>query len=152
MAWAMARKRLLAKTAIREGCWLWTGCIVGGYGLMRFLEKTWKAHRVAYKLFVGEIPEGMCVLHKCDVPSCVKPSHLFLGTHKDNAMDRERKGRGNGGMKVGVVQKLKPSDVRMIRYRYATGMTSQYRLAKEYGIKRGAISHIVTRNNWKNVQ
>ena len=119
---------------------------------MRFLEKTWKAHRVAYKLFVGEIPEGMCVLHKCDVPSCIKPSHLFLGTHKDNAMDRERKGRGNGGMKVGVVQKLKPSDVRMIRYRYATGMTSQYRLAKEYGITRGAISHIVTRKNWKNVQ
>jgi hypothetical protein len=77
------------------GCWLWTGRTKGhGYGqLWKARGKTWLAHRVSYAAFVGPIPKGMFVCHKCDTPSCVNPSHLFLGTHSDNMRDSCAKGR-----------------------------------------------------------
>lgn len=77
-------------------CWLWTGSRPGfGYG--KFVVKKGlspeMAHRVSYRLFVDDIPHGMQVLHQCDVPSCVNPAHLFLGTQSDNMHDKIRKGR-----------------------------------------------------------
>lgn len=81
------------------GCWIWTGSVMkNGYGHFqvgksRKTHKLAPAHRVSYELNIGSIPEGMCVLHKCDVPACVNPYHLFLGTYKDNAMDMAAKGR-----------------------------------------------------------
>lgn len=77
-----------------RGCWEWFGgASADGYG--RFTHKGRKllAHRVSWEVHSGSIPRGMLVLHRCDNPPCVNPSHLFLGTHKDNAQDRERKGR-----------------------------------------------------------
>ena len=86
-----------------SGCWLWTGAIyASGYGQFYNGADTRAgakgahmelAHRVAYKLRYGEIPEGMLVLHTCDVRHCVNPDHLFLGTHKDNTQDMIKKGR-----------------------------------------------------------
>jgi hypothetical protein len=70
-----------------SGCWLWTaGLGVGGYGQF-YLEWPTPAHRASYMLYKGEIPEGMYILHKCDVKCCVNPDHLFVGTHSDNMKD-----------------------------------------------------------------
>jgi len=84
------------------GCWLWTKTTYGrGYGCM-FLTKTggprnMKAHRFSWELHNGPIPDGLHVLHKCDVRTCVNPDHLFLGTNQDNIDDRVKKGRSNNG-------------------------------------------------------
>lgn len=98
-----------------SGCWLWTASLRGsGYGAFRFGSKVVRAHRVAYELLIGPIPEGdgyhgTCVLHTCDTRSCVNPDHLWLGTHTDNMHDRDSKGRGakggaNGGSKLNKAQ------------------------------------------------
>ncbi len=76
------------------GCWLWTaGMRLNGYGQVKIRRVNQLAHRVSYQVHVGPMPEGMCVCHKCDVPCCVNPDHLFLGTQADNMRDRDRKGR-----------------------------------------------------------
>jgi len=86
----------LQKIEKTDDCWIWTAAKTpAGYGHFRtenYVAKKY-AHRISYKLFVGKIPEGFCVLHKCDNPTCVKPDHLFLGTYKDNADDKSAKGR-----------------------------------------------------------
>ena len=82
------------------GCWLWeVSCRPNGYG--QFAPdgsgRPVHAHRAAYELLVGTIPEGMQVCHRCDVRSCVNPDHLFLGTQKDNVDDMRAKGRAKWG-------------------------------------------------------
>ena len=73
---------------------VWTGTrFASGYGRITQNGKRARAHRVAFELFVGPIPSGMHVLHRCDNPPCVNPSHLFIGTHLDNMRDMEAKGR-----------------------------------------------------------
>ena len=75
-------------------CWLWTAATtIYGYGQFFFNGRLEGAHRVSWRLHIGEIPDGRCVLHRCDVPRCVNPAHLFLGTKRDNALDSVRKGR-----------------------------------------------------------
>lgn len=79
-----------------EECWTWLASVqtVGHpYGYFRFGKTMKKAHRISWMLNNGEIPEGMCVLHKCDNPRCVNPAHLFIGTQLENIRDRDRKGR-----------------------------------------------------------
>jgi hypothetical protein len=80
------------------GCWIWMGQIdKDGYGQFRMCatDKWHKAHRASYELFVGEIPAGKNVLHTCDVPGCVNPAHLYIGTQKDNVRDMQERGRAN---------------------------------------------------------
>ena len=78
-----------------SGCWIWAGSVCGrGYGTIKDKFRAMRrASRVSWELHVGEIPNGMCVLHKCDTPVCVNPDHLFVGTNKDNSDDMCRKGR-----------------------------------------------------------
>lgn len=83
-----------------SGCWLWTGAVADerwSYGMFRTKQRrTVRAHRRSFELFRGAIPSGKMVLHRCDVPSCVNPEHLFIGDAADNARDMSAKGRQGG--------------------------------------------------------
>jgi len=86
--------RFWSRVQKTEGCWTWmAGRTPFGYGKVAFYRCNLMTHRVAWGLVNGQIPEGMCVLHHCDNPSCVRPEHLFLGTLADNNADMVRKGR-----------------------------------------------------------
>ena len=79
-----------------SGCVFWLGALrSNGYGAISIKGKQQAAHRVAWELANGPIPAGLCVLHKCDIPCCVNPQHLFLGTKKDNSDDMLNKGRAS---------------------------------------------------------
>lgn len=86
--------RKVSKT--ENGCWLWTTKTdKDGYGIFHGLQnKQIRAHRFSWVMHNREIPEAILVLHKCDTPGCIRPSHLFLGTPKDNTQDMLAKGRG----------------------------------------------------------
>lgn len=78
-----------------ETCWEWLGGkYPRGYGHVALLGEN-LAHRVSYRIYVGDIPDGLYVLHRCDNPSCVNPDHLFVGDQSDNMKDMEMKGRTN---------------------------------------------------------
>ncbi len=87
-------------------CWIWTAARNGpnGYGAFRIGKQKHDAHRVAYELQIGPIPEGLCVLHKCDNPPCVRGDHLFVGTRGDNNKDMHKKGR-HPGVPVEILRK-----------------------------------------------
>jgi hypothetical protein len=86
-----------------NGCWEFSGCkMPNGYGKVTVNKKTWLAHRCAYFLKHGEIPNKMYICHKCDNRLCINPEHLFLGTHKDNMQDMITKNRQNfSGLRAG---------------------------------------------------
>lgn len=98
-----AIERFMSKVNKTESCWLWTASLRAkddpkqAYGSFNNGKKIDKAHRFSYQQFVGPIPDGMMVLHRCDVPMCVNPGHLFLGTNTDNMRDMRDKGRHRYG-------------------------------------------------------
>lgn len=124
-----------------SGCWLWmAGVNACGYGTFGAeAGRTSLAHRFAYRLHNGPIPDGMCVLHTCDMPSCVNPAHLRIGTHQDNMRDRDAKGRQNRPIgERNVSAKLTAGQVQDIRKREMTNL--EY--AAKYGVTHGTINKI----------
>lgn len=88
-------ERFWQKVEKTDTCWLWRGSKnTTGYGQLR-TDRLEKAHRISWEIHNGPIPDGLAVLHACDNPPCVNPSHLWLGTQADNARDRQAKGRQN---------------------------------------------------------
>jgi hypothetical protein len=132
-------------------CWLWTGGgNIHGYGKLRLGNKHLAAHRVAWELTNGAIPDGLSVLHKCDVRACVRPEHLFLGTQQDNMRDCANKGRQALGERNNHAV-LNAADVAAIREQHAAGGVTQAALARAYGVKPGTILAIIRHVNWRHV-
>ncbi len=125
-----------------------------GYGLV-FLDKSKRkmmAHRRSWEIANGPIPDGMCILHRCDNPKCFNIDHLFMGTRIDNNLDKKNKGRGKGTNlgKVGEEtnhSKLTFDDVNEIRTAHLFG-ARQAHLAHLFGVTVGAIAHIVHGRQW----
>lgn len=139
-AWEASPQRFLSFVSPEPntGCWLWSGCFSrskpdGGYGQLRLDGKMQSAHRLSYQLFVGAIPEGLMVLHRCDVRPCVNPQHLFVGTSSDNIQDALAKGRMKSSLRT-----ITPSQAEFIR-QSTDGVTA---LARLFGVTRYAIDSI----------
>lgn len=130
------------------GCHLWTGNrSKSGYGKFKLRDGTQaRAHRIAWEIAHGPIPDGLSVLHKCDVRACVNPDHLFLGTHTDNMRDMVRKKRGLLGEMNGRA-KLTADDVLSIRQ--SSGSDAQKALL--YGVSESTIRHARIGRKWKHL-
>lgn len=160
--WSRARK------APGNRCWEWiAGRVSAGYGSLTYQQTFVAAHRLSWFIHNGVIPPRLWVLHECDNPPCVRPSHLFLGTRLDNVLDMIRKGRANrrsgadhpmnqnhefrlAGTKNGRAL-LTDDDVREIRTRVGQGESVAH-LARETGMSEGALRHIVKRRHWRHVE
>lgn len=136
---------------VETPCLLWTGAKTSsGYGHRRFSGRLWLVHRLAWTLEHGEIPEGMLVCHRCDVRTCYRLDHLFLGTHQDNTRDMIRKGRygqraqGSWSSRA----KLSAELAEEIRTMYASGGHSCSTLAVMYGTAPATIHGVVNGCAW----
>ena len=136
-------------------CWLWIGSRDSrGYGIISRGAQTGKrlerSHRASWIIHFGPVPESICVLHRCDTPACVNPSHLFLGTLSDNSRDMVSKGRNfqNQGEK-NPRSKFTWEQVREIRRLLASGEASQSELCRRFHAGDGWMSDVAHGRLWK---
>ncbi len=145
------KERFWSKVQKGPGCWVWTAsCYANGYGKFEVKGSILYAHRVSYAM-KHDIPKGLCVLHECDNRKCVRPSHLWLGTHADNTADMMNKGRQVAGVSHGTQNgraKLTEAQVKVIRRDSRTF----YVIAKDYGVCSSTIGYIKQRKTWKHVK
>lgn len=139
-----------------QECWEWIAYThPKGYGQICHNGKPKRAHRVSWEIHYGEIPDGVCVLHRCDNPSCVNPEHLWLGTNLDNMRDMINKGRDvHESPQVGINHwnsKLDENKVIKIRKLYSTKKCRYIDLAKMFGVHKVTIGDIVRRTTWTHV-
>ena len=143
----MKNPRFWSKVQRGPGCWEWQACLeTTGYGYYRYDGRSQVAHRVSWKITNGPITNGLFVLHTCDNRKCVRPSHLFLGTKKDNTQDAIVKGRHKHG-EESVHAKLTEKDVKKIKKDRRT----QHVIAQEYGIVQQHVSNIKNGHKWKHI-
>jgi hypothetical protein len=133
-------------------CWEWgRSKTSSGYGQLRFRGKAYSAHRAAWEITYGEIPNGYCVCHHCDNPRCCNPTHLFLGTLYDNAHDMINKGRRKSDKgELNPMSKLTVEKVLYIRDRISKGHV-QKDIAHDLGISPIAVSNIKHKTRWAHV-
>lgn len=144
-------------TVSSTGCWEWTRGTNGlGYGLLKFEGRFWVAHRLAWTLVNGPIPDCLFVCHHCDNRLCANPAHLFLGTHQDNMTDMKEKGRRKNictGEQHGN-SVLTAADVAFIRRVYRPGRNcksgpfTRRRLAERFGTTGETIYRAARGENW----
>jgi hypothetical protein len=134
-----------------HGCWEWLGAgRIGGYGHFNVGKRFVGAHRLAYELTYGPIPQGIVVCHRCDNPRCVRPDHLFVGSARDNMSDCRDKGRLGDKRRLGLnngATRITPELASLIREARAAGM-SRPQLAKRYGISIVTITQITSNKHW----
>lgn len=127
-----------------SGCWLWHGSMLeSGYGKFHKGARRVYAHRLAYELVVGPIPRGGVVMHTCDVPACVNPDHLKIGTQLDNMRDMTRKGRRVRGERHGCA---KLDQATASRIRRSSG--KQRDIAAEFGVSQRTVWRIKAGLAW----
>ncbi len=141
---------------MNEECIIWSGLLTDkGYGQFWLNGKSRRAHRTAWEIVNGPIPEGLIVCHKCDNPPCFNVNHLFIGTYADNSRDMHTKGRGKYGTSkpkppkrdTHTAAKLSRADVAEIRIYLAMG-ESQRKIAKLYGMSSSGISKLARGVSW----
>lgn len=149
-------ERFWEKVRRGRGCWEWTARrFKNGYGSIRSGDRQLLAHRIAWELTRGPIPSGLLICHHCDNPPCVRPSHLFLGTHQMNLDDCRRKGRAakpdqtTRASESNGAAKLTASKVRRLRERYRRGGVTQAALAREYKVSIPLIEKILGGRLWR---
>jgi len=136
----------------KKGCWNWTASLgPGRYGKIRYLGKTFRAHRASYILFNGEIPRGKLVCHSCDNPLCINPDHLFIGSQKENIRDMDSKNR-RADLKGEnhPCNKLKITDILEIKKLLSLNI-SQKIIAKKFNCHQSNISNIKRKKLWGHV-
>ena len=130
-----------------SGCMIWMGHVGhAGYGHIGINHKVKRAHRVAWEEVNGPIPEGMHLCHRCDVPCCVNPDHMFIGTHSDNMADMYKKGRSAFGEKHGNSKVTESQVIEIL-----SDSRKYNDICADYGITLGTLSAIKNRKTWKHV-
>lgn len=133
-----------------DNCMLWLNAKnLDGYGHVKYNGRTENVHRIVWSYYHGPIPEGMCVCHTCDNPSCINPDHLFVGTRADNSRDMVEKGRQARGSKHTSTH-LTDIDVISIRASYASGARLRV-LAEQYSVSISTMWKIVTGKYWSHL-
>ena len=166
--WAKVNKNGAVVREELGPCWEWTGKIKcgksGGYGVIsyadyssdrrskrRFNRKEMKVHRLSYKIHFGQIEEGLFICHKCDNRKCVRPSHLFAGTQKENLQDMANKNRSTYGERSARA-KLTKEQVREIREIHTAGTLIQKEIAILFSVSKTQVYKIVRNLRWNKVQ
>lgn len=130
-----------------SGCMLWAASTTSlGYGVIRIERKLYLAHRVSWALVNGSIPAGMLVCHKCDVPGCINPGHMFLGTHGDNSSDKVSKGRHSRGANTPLA-KITEDQVLAIR----ADRRPSREIGAMYGLHARHVRKIKSGDRWQHI-
>ena len=159
-SYELRRTELLPrKTVDDKGCWIWSGSVgrdgYGIYGNGKFL----RVHRASYILWVGEIPKGLFILHRCDTPLCFNPNHLYAGNAKQNARDALERGlhptgpnikKGHKGS-LNRKSRLSENDVLKIRACYCSKTNGPKVLSKKYKVSKSTILKIISRQTWSHI-
>ena len=150
--WTINRRfwKWVDKTA-PNGCWLWTrGTTAAGYGVLTINYKITYAHRLSWEIANGPIPDKAHILHHCDIPNCVNPTHLFLGDQAANVGDATTKGRMSKGENHHAA-KLDNEKVHQVRKLLRLGVPAT-KVAKRFCVSRGAIMDIKHNRTWKHIK
>lgn len=160
--WAKVNKDGPVHLRLGTRCWLWTGATSPrGYGKIRYQNRHLRTHRLSYELVHG-MPTGV-VMHKCDVPGCVNPEHLEIGTYAKNNRDRMLRGRSSTGEKHGAIlrpvmrrgvdnpqSKLTETQVQELRKLRKSGWLLR-ELSQRYQISESTVSKIDRREMWAHI-
>jgi hypothetical protein len=144
--------RLWAKVSPEpnSGCWLWLGAVgSNGYPLLSVGNRSTRAHRLIWELCFGPIPVGRLVCHRCDVPCCINPGHLFLGTPAENMADMYTKRRGPTGERNGRARLTadQVAEIRQLRDQF-----SPLELANRFAVSRSAVYLVLKNKSWRQLK